>query len=353
MANIKDNKLLEKLIYISGSPRGGSTVFFNLFSKNKKLHGIPSMTHFYNNVVIPSKSISSRLLGLIYKIPPWHDVETISENSEILSANIEVSSYIKSSLKQKKWSGLYKGYVLSSLIYSGNYKNISKYKYWVDKSNDWRGLFWVNKNFPLAIFLFIIRDPRSVCYSIVNRGFSGKEPDAKRKEYIKLYIKYAVNLNHLYSRFLFFGLINNHKSYFTFYEDVVNNGDAVLYDLYKNVLGDKVPKDELINYMNLAKGASSHSLEKGRHHVEKGVNNSALRRWSDLDNDLLSVIEIINSDVMKNFGYKKIASTGVSNYLDIFKNIGIKNSIIFIISKVFFIISKLISVFRKVNKKRY
>ena len=135
MSRIKDYKLLDKLIYISGSPRGGSTVFFDLFSKNKNLHKIPGMTHFYNNIVRHSKYLSPRLLRLIYKIPLWHDVEYISKNSE-------VSNYINNSLKNNRLSDLYKGYVLSSLVYSGNYKNISKFKYWVDKTNDWRGLFW-------------------------------------------------------------------------------------------------------------------------------------------------------------------------------------------------------------------
>ena len=66
MSDAKDHKLLEKLIYISGSPRGGSTVFFDLISKNRNLHKIPGMTHFFNNIVLPSKSISQRLLKLIY-----------------------------------------------------------------------------------------------------------------------------------------------------------------------------------------------------------------------------------------------------------------------------------------------
>ena len=141
------------------------------------------MTHFYNNIVRHSKYLSPRLLRLIYKIPLWHDVEYISKNSE-------VSNYINNSLKNNRLSDLYKGYVLSSLVYSGNYKNISKFKYWVDKTNDWRGLFWVRKNFPSAIFLFIIRDPRSVCYSIVNREIQSKQSDSKKNEYIKIYIKH-------------------------------------------------------------------------------------------------------------------------------------------------------------------
>lgn len=345
MPDSKNHKLLNKLIYVSGSPRGGSTVFFDLFAKNKSLHKIPGMTHFYNNIVRHYKVISPRLLKLIYKIPLWHNVEAISEN-------IEVSNFINSSLKHKKLDDLYKGYVLSSLVYSGDYKNISKYKYWVDKTNDWRGLFWVKKNFPLAHFLFVIRDPRSVCYSIVNREISRKKNKIQKKMQVKSYIKAAVTLNHLYSRFVFFGSINYKSSHFTCYEDVVNNGTGVLIDLYKKILGETLTEEEVSTYLKDAKGASSHSLEKGRYHIKGGINNSALNRWSDLDNGLVSVIEIINSEVMRHFDYKATTNVSLSNYLVVIKNIDLRTAIVFLISKVFFILSKFNSILMSSNGKK-
>mgnify|MGYP003971712987 FL=1 len=160
-------------------------------------------------------------------------------------------------------------------------------------------------------------------------------------------------MNHLYSRFLFFGSINNKKSYFTCYEDVVNNGSDVLIDLYQKILGDTLSEDEVTKYINDARGASSHSKEKGRYHLEGGINNSALMRWTELDKDLVSVIEIINSDVMRRFGYKNISSHTFTNYIELMKKMGIRNLLVFFISKVFFILSKFISFSKKINIKRY
>ena len=121
----------------------------------------------------------------------------------------------------------------------------------------------------------------------------------------------------------------------------------------KKILGDSLSLDEVSKYINSARGASSHSIEKGRYHIKGGIDNSALCRWSDLDKDLVSVIEILNSDVMRYFGYKKTTSKRTSNYLDIMRNIGIRTTIVFFISKVFFILSKLISILRRANIKRY
>ena len=346
MSGLKDQKLLNKLIYISGSPRGGSTVFFDLFSKNKSLHKIPGMTHFYNNIVRHSKSISPRLLKLVYKIPLWHDVETISKNSE-------VSSFINSSFKNKRLDDLYKCYVLSSLLYSGDYKDISKFKYWVDKTNDWRGLFWVNKNFPLAIFLFIIRDPRSVCFSIVNRGMEARAKKDQKNKYLKLYIKSAVTLNHLYCRFLFFGSLHNNKSFFTSYENVVNNGHEVLNNLYEKILNETLSENEISSFIQGAKGASSHSLERGRYQIKGGINNSALTRWSELDTEFISIIEIINSDIMRFFNYEKITSNDKSFYFSIFKNVDSRTAIVFLISKVLFKLSQSILFFKRTKIKKY
>ncbi len=339
---MKEKKILNKLIYISGSPRGGSTIFFDLFSKHDSLYKIPGMTHFYSNIVRHNKCLSTRLLRLVYKIPLWHDVELISNNDKVFN-------YIESSLKKKNLKNLYQGYVLSSSLYKGDYNNISKYKYWVDKANDWRGLFWVEKNFPSAIFIFTIMDPRSICYSIVGRQSPNKKDNLLKNKEMKSYISTAITLNHMYSRFIFFGLINNRKSYFVCYEDLINNGKKLLNKLYINILGESVGEDKVSDFIKTARGASSHSKESGRYQIENGLNKSALCRWSDLDEDLIVIIEILNKSAMKYFSYRNSRAHTLPDYVRIYTNIGIKSFITLIVSKFYFSLSKILSIFKTIN----
>ena len=161
---------LENPIYICGSARSGTTLLFNLLNESKEVHKLPTISHFYSNFVRSNYFMHYRLKQILYKkILPWFNIEKISIQNSISFE--KYNDKINQAIKSKNFKKLYQFYAFFSMIDKEyNKKSIDNLKYWLDKSNNWRGLHNFNSWFPKSKFIFIIRNPKSVLASQLHRN---------------------------------------------------------------------------------------------------------------------------------------------------------------------------------------
>lgn len=273
MRSLKNNlsiksKKLENLIYVCGSARSGTTLLFNLLSISKEVHKLPSMTHFYSNYVRNNYFFHYRLKQLIYKkMIPWFNIEKICiENSLSFETH---NNEINKAIKNRNFKKLYKYYAYLSLINQKlNNEKLNEINCWADKSNNWRGIYVINKWFTNCKFILIIRHPKSVLASQLYRN----QKDEQNKKISDLqFLKFL-------EKWIFMNLkiINksNHKnSKIVFFENIINNNMDEINNIFEFLKLEKASKEQLNNFFNNYHGKSIFKKDDVSEKIDKNTIN--------------------------------------------------------------------------------
>jgi len=299
MISVKDNEIIisddiDNLIYLVGSARGGTSILFKAISTNPKIYGLPSVSHFYSNVWRSRRCMHERLFSLVYKsLVSWFDIKKSTEGLSENNKN-KINSMIAKAIKNKDFSMLYKMYpVISFLIDRLDNPSIKNTTSWMDKSNDWRGLYKINKSFKNSKFIFIVRDPRSVVLSSSKR--QSKKEYASNVDNQNI-INQAVGWKWMVDRLLSFQKRYPDKTKIIRYEDFVSNPEAILNELFLFLSGSKMDKKNISDKVNSLAGGSTNNKES-----YQGISKDAVGRWKkDLSKSHIQLVESVTGRTMTN-----------------------------------------------------
>jgi hypothetical protein len=299
MISVNDNDInisddINNLIYIVGSARGGTSILFQAISMHPEIYGLPSVSHFYSNVWRSRRCMHERLFSLVYKsLVSWFDISKATKNLNNSNKN-KIKSIIAKAIKNKNFSMLYKMYpIISYLIDSNRNPAVKNTSRWMDKSNDWRGLYKINKSFPKSKFVFIVRDPRSVVLSSSTR-------QSKKENMINIdkrnIINQAVGWKWMTDRLLSFKINYPDKTKIIHYEDFVSNPEIILNELFLFLCDSKMDKNDIIKKVRALSGGSTNKSE-----IYKGISKNSVNRWErELSESHIQLIESVVGGTMTN-----------------------------------------------------
>lgn len=311
MINVSDDEIIisddiDNLIYLVGSARGGTSILFRSLSIHPEIYRLPAISHFYSNVWRSRRCMHKRLFSKVYKSLLWFDVSKATKDLSGKNKD-QINSMLRKAIKNKDFSMLYKMYpIVSFLIDRNNDPTIEKSSCWADKSNDWRGLYKINKSFPKSKFIFIVRDPRAVVLSSATRQ---SKKDGMTNFDSRNIINQAVDWKWMVDRMLSFKKNNPHKTKIIHYEDFVSNPSTVLNELFLFLCGFKMDENDIVEKINDLSGSSTNRDEK-----YKGISSKSMNRWKDELSELdTQLIENIVGRTMTNKVISYVRSKPVIN----------------------------------------
>ena len=275
--------------FIIGSGRSGNTLLRSMLVRNSNI-SIPPENGSLCSMFIKYKAISHM---------PWNIIvsEIIQEfkyGYRFSDWNINIGDIYKNALSLKG-----KDRTLASIL-SIFYENYIKYNNeggytWGDKTppNSFC-LFEIERIFPNAKFIHIVRDGRDCVASFVKAGFF--ESDYKKAAYRwNDALKNCIN---------FSNKINKNKFYQVKYEDLVENTEAELINIC-DFLNVNYKKEMLDNKISTKK---INDVTKRKHHKNllKPINSSSIGKWkSEIDKDNLERVNSIIGKTLNELGYSE------------------------------------------------
>lgn len=269
---------LERLIYIVGSARGGTSVFMDAMDAHDRILMLPGMTHFLNQVWRYRKRVHQRLLRQIFRLPSFFRVERVVKNMP-QDRTVELYRYIDRVLLSADLRLMWQLYPLIYALDPDNQKNPKRVLAWGDKANDVFGLDDAAKAFPEGKFILLFRDPRSVSLSQARRVHLMETRERSRTaDELKL-IEASISWRNMAQRMLALEKrYGEDRALRVKFEDFVGHPEEIMNRVFDFVLGRMMDKEELQNRLSkLSYGTSNDPIENG-----KGVSSRPLDRWKTL-----------------------------------------------------------------------
>jgi len=293
------DEALERLVYLVGCPRSGTTVMAKSFFLHEDVLGCPSMTRFTNHVWRNRRRVDRRLLRQIFKMPAFYR-ERRAINSLDRSERPLIERRIHDAFATMDLKQLYQLYPLIHSLDPECEKDPSRVTAWADKGNDVNGLFGLARAFPQARFILIIRDPRATCASMqgqIEKRRAEARLTAKRHEAL---VASCLHWRHMMQTFLRFAARYPERSMFIRYEDFVADAAGTINSMFRFTVGRPMPEAELNNRFSLFERKTKHDPSaRGQ-----GIDGRPLERWKRmLTPDEIALVTRITHRTARKLGY--------------------------------------------------
>jgi hypothetical protein len=166
---------LERMVYLVGSARGGTTVSLHLIGAHPEILGFHGPSHFINQIWRYRNVVHNRLLKVIFWANALIDREammgSLDEDRREIANRIYNQAFARCGFR-----AMHDLYPLFYALDPAREVAPDRYRAWFDKGNDANGIDDLAKYYPEAKFLFIVRDPRSAIATLakVQAGRVGK-----------------------------------------------------------------------------------------------------------------------------------------------------------------------------------
>lgn len=297
--NEKINEVaLRNFIYIIGMPRGGTSVLRNAINEHDEILMLPEISHFMRHVWAYRNKVHMRLLRIIFQVPTFYnESKVLAEMPE--QDSTEFNRKINKAFNNLDLSSMYKLY---PEIYSQDEsceKEASKSKYWGDKSNNFAGVEDILKFMPGSKLVLLVRDPRSNVLSLSKRAKFKESFDPKSKVNMYEYFRSSLVWNNFNKKISSLKYKYPEQVKVVKFEDFLEKPEIILNSIFKYILGNELPLDELKKKVDSLNYGASNSNEQG-----KGISKKALARWQkELSTDEVKFIESICGKVAIQFKY--------------------------------------------------
>ena len=294
------DEMLSRLVYLMGPTRSGTSVIFRSLGLHPRTMSLPGETYFVNRVWKYRNRIDERTWRTLLCAPRYFPPRDLIRGKDEFESNSLGRRYA-GALKRKSFSELYKLYPLFYSLSNDFDKELPSLECWIDKANNWRGLLTIRRSLPMARFVFVVRDPRSVILSNARRNARRKQLSATTENTLT-----DIILMSLYWRFttlmmLRFTSQNPGSVTWVRYEDFVQDPCAELNRLYTFMVGEGLKNDQLETLLQAISGGATNS----RAERYEGISKAPMTRWRDqLDQRELSIISSISGKTAESFGYE-------------------------------------------------
>jgi hypothetical protein len=287
---------LERLIYVVGSARGGTTLTKNVIGMHDNVISFGGPTHFLNHPWRHRSRVEERLWRVIFWLPVRRDEARASLSGDRKEAYIQ---HLNQVLHRKDLRELYQLYPIVQALDPDETRDPGTAEAWLDKGNDFWGVDLLPRHFPQARFVFVVRDPRAAVASLAKR-IADARPDTALKVEARDVITSAIYWRNLAQKELRFARRYPSQTVFFRYEDLVMSPFTVIPRLYDFLGLSPMPEDKLRNRLDdVIYGASLDSNERGA-----GLSTKPLERWrKSLSSDAAELVAAICEKTAQRLGY--------------------------------------------------
>jgi hypothetical protein len=288
--------VLNRLVYVVGPARSGTTMLHRMMKFHPNLLSVGKTVNFYSYFWRYHRRIDRRMLNLIFHSYEWFRWSSIRDRFGAEFTDI-LRKQIDNGIRNEDLRSLFSAYPIAYAASGESQKNEDKIRAWEIKSNDDECWDDIIREFPLAKFVIIIRDPRSTVYSQIKRidsVVSGEKNKIQKLCQTCLYWNYFASKAYKFER------LHPDNTMLLKYEDLINEPETMLNRIFEFSVGTTMSKEQLSAHLQKMHGVATN--DQGEHY--EGVSKKPLTRWKDgLKSADVALIENITGRISQQFGY--------------------------------------------------
>lgn len=310
---------LERLIYLVGPVRGGTTLMQRAMNLDPRALVLPKVTHFMQNVWRYRRSVHERLLRQIIRLGPSWDQQAIEQRLD-KAQQAEFRRIVNAAFAARDLASLYKLLPIAYSLSPAFAKRAADMACWQDKNNDWRYLGAVARAFPQSRFVFLVRDPRSVALSGAGR-LALKAGELTPRLSAPNIVSMSLYWRLMAQRFLDFAHRHPDRARIVRYEDFLLKPAATLHNLFLFTSGAAPSLADLEAGLSQIGGAST--LDAGERY--DGVSRTPMERWKTaMTPEQIDLIAQVTAPTASRFGYDVRRPDGLQGLVGTLRSV-IKN----------------------------
>jgi len=294
---------LERLVYVVGPARGGTSIISHAIGVHDAILEIPHDYHFVDQVWPYRNKLHNRLWRIVALLPEFCNEKSIAEKFSESEQSL-IRLFIDSCIKSKQYYRLLTMYPSLFCLWGLERKVCDDVKIWKMKDNTWRGMKDIKAHLPLTRFVFVTRDPRACVHSAAKRmgRLSGEVEDSLSKADIVQGSIYWMMMAEICQRF---ARHNPDDCHFVRYEDFLEDPEAVVLRIYEFLGEDTLGREEVSQRMTALVGGATNNP----HERYTGISSAPKRRWeANLSSSELDIIESITGKSARKLGYEIVRS---------------------------------------------
>jgi Sulfotransferase family len=289
---------LERLIYVVGAARGGSSITQAVIGQHDRVIALPGPSSFLNHVWRTRNRVHDRLWRQLLWTPSYLRRAAVRDSLSEPKSRAYVQ-LINRATARKDLHDLYRLYPLTRAFDPGETRDPSSFVAWLDKGNDFWGVDALPKAFPEARFVFVVRDPRGAVASLAKRT-ADLRPDTAFTVEPRDVIETALYWRNLARRQLRFARRHPDRTIFFRFEDLTARPVEIARLLYDALGLPAVAEAEIEARLDGLIYSASNETEQGA-----GISTAPNERWrKNLDRVALDLVSEICARSARRFGYE-------------------------------------------------
>ena len=299
---------LERLVYLVGSPRGGTTVITRSFYLSERVFACPNPTRFTHRVWRHRNKVDGRLLTEIFKMPTfYHEGRALKTLDPAERSRGE--RRIRDAFESRHLGRMYQLYPFIYSLDPTCEKSAQNAVCWADKANDIYGLFDIARSLPRAKFIFIIRDPRATIASMKSQTVRSQGAQGSSQANIAALVSSCIYWRNMMQNFLRLARRYPDRAMFLRYEDFVENPEETINCALEFATGERMSVEALQAGLSQFEHKQKHDRDaQGRKKPDQvaghGIDRRPLDRWRYmLDDDEILFITAFTWRTGRKLGY--------------------------------------------------
>lgn len=289
---------LERLIYIVGVARGGTSVLQAMLGIHDGLIAMPGPSAFMAHVWRYRRRLHERLWRQLLWTPHYlrRAIVRDSLSDERRTAYVRL---VNRAVAEKDLHDLYQLYPLTLALDPAEQRDPKSLVAWLDKGNDFWGVDQLPAAFPSGRFVMIVRDPRGAVASLAKR-LVGDRTDMASEVRSRDIVDAAIHWRNMVRQQRRFARRHPGRTIVLRFEDLTRQPLAVCTALFRALGLPSVNDDVLAERIeSLVYSATNEEIER-----RTGISTAPNERWREqLDSRSLDLIAAICGRSARGLGY--------------------------------------------------
>lgn len=291
--------VLDRLVWIVGSARGGTTVTGRALGSHPKHMFVNKITYFMEDVWSRHDKLSAEEVRKRVESTKYFDLERARANLPS-SERILLNNHVDACFKSRNIVDIFKLFPLLRMIAEREGDAWPDYSCWQMKTNNWRGLNLIRDGFPDARFVFVLRDPRSNILSLSKRlALSAREDGGNRAGPSQI-VEGALYWRTMASVMLAFHERHPDRSVLFRFEKFLDSPASELNKVFRDTTGSVVKEEFMTPLLETIRGGATND-DRERY---QGISTKPKDRWrKELSFKEVALIETIVGRTAIKAGY--------------------------------------------------
>jgi hypothetical protein len=290
---------LERLIYVAGPARGGTSIVSKALGQHPQIMGIWDDYHFVDQVWPYRHKVHDRLWRILVLLPQFCDLDAVATRLDADQHRLLVE-YVNQVIQDKQYKSLFSLYPLLYAAHFSESTDPNTFTSWLVKDNTWRDLDTISQQFPQSRFVFVLRDPRSSVLSIARRAANRDLSTCSAQLSMGDIVQGSLYWMTLTEKCLQIARRHPERALVMSFESFLQQPESTLNDAFEFAVGERLPLDEMAKLVNELEGGATNN--PAEHY--QGVSQAPLARWqSELPAEAMEIISEIAGITARKVGY--------------------------------------------------